>query len=334
MNPMNVQLDIGGVWRLSIFIGLIFCTFSIWKKCKSFFGWQIALLWSYVIASALCILEFPFVRFGDYQTAFMANAGQTLAEAVLLPLVILLMSMKGLERLYKFLVLMIVFEIAAVWFHGCGFMMQTSFDSALIALFMPFAPPVLWAISLVTVLTHHGSTALLIILSQCAIWAIRKYRIGTLSGLRFAIAGALGTALIWSVARFHNADIMLNGSERLMAYKRFLAFWWDQGIETRLFGVGAGTFGWFGMLIDNFQEPHFVQMHSDWLQIIFELGIFGLLITIAVLVKTTKAAWNNPHRLCSIFGLAAFMVTYHPLRFFPSMLLAAYIVRMGLISCK
>lgn len=321
-NPLTVQLDLNGVWRLSLFIGMaLFSLYFVSMHIKKI-GFIFSALWAYVLLNALYLFEYPSVPYGDVNTAFMATAGQTFSECLLIPLVMIYMPKKHSEFLYRFYCLIISAEILLVWIRGYGIMLAPSFDTALIALFIPFAPVFLAIVSLITILTHHGSTALMILIAQFFPIALKNKRA--------RIGMAIIVPALIAVAYFHTNTTWFDGLERINAYKRFMGFWWNQGWIPRLIGTGPGSFIWLSLLIDNFKPPMFLQMHSDWLQVTFELGLIGLLLIIATFLMAVKNAWENPRVLSALFGCAGFACTYHPLRFMPTMILVAYIFRYAI----
>lgn len=322
MNPLYVLLDIGGVWRMSIFVGMVLVLVGFFRCYWKYLEAEIIALWAYVLVSALMILEFPGTQFGDFQNAFIATSGQTFAEALLIPFVILLLPVQDLQKVWNGFTIFIAMEIALVWINGYGIMMAPSFDTALLAAFLPYCPWYLGIVAIVTILTHHGSTALLIMFVQLSVLAYKERQA--------ILCWMISIPLFGGAAILHNHGPLLNGSERLQQWKMFMSFWWNHGWTVRLFGTGPGSFVWLSMGIENKANNIFLQMHNDWLQVTFELGIVGLILSLLLFYKAIKASWNDPRSLSAIFGLAAFAVTYHPTRFLPTMVLFALIFREAL----
>lgn len=116
------------------------------------------------------------------------------------------------------------------------------------------------------------------------------------------------------------------GTGRLETYKEAMGFWATSWKWVTL-GVGPGTYMWYALISRHFvlAPNYFIQMHSDWLQILWELGAVGLSLSLLAFGKAIQNAWNNIPVLCGLMGSAAFAMTYHPLRFFPSALLVSTI---------
>lgn len=318
MNPLlTIQLDIMGGWRLSLFLMAfsVFCVLlrlargHIETTAVAAFGWA--------VLRGIFILEYPTMQYGDANFAFMSSAGQATVELLILGCFACFASAK-VRKLIPFF---IGVEMAMVWVFGCGFMMQTSFDTATIALCIPYLNWWMTMLAILTILCHHGTTALLILGAILFALLLRHKRDQFMHSLMACFALVGGCAAI-----YHNHDMLLNGGERLAVWHRYMAWWWDQGWPVILFGTGLGSFTWLNLVIDKFKEPHFIQMHNDWLQITFELGLVGVGLVVAAFVTAIRRAWREfPLAVPATFGLAAFMLTYHPLRFAPTMVITVFI---------
>lgn len=306
-----------GVWRLSIFFGcfLILCFFA--KKFAEKIGWLIGITWLYFATNALAATELPIYRYGDLSSPFTASGGQSLCEFLCITLGVALMNKKDLRIASDFMLVLIIVENILVWWKGYGLMGQTSFDCALIAACVPLAPLWLAVTSIITISLHHGSTAILISMAQLIAFLFK----GKLKYWYF-IPASIGLTVI---ARLHNVDFTLNATERLHTYKQFMTAWWDSGLLVRLFGTGSGSFMWISMVSSNFKAPLFLQLHSDWLQIIFEQGLVGGALAVTAFGVVIKRVSGDVKSLAAVLGVGAFAISYHPLRFMPSMLLFALI---------
>jgi hypothetical protein len=310
-----MHVDTLGVWRFSIFFGVfgMLCYFA--KLFADTMGSLVGISWLYFTTSALCQVELPINRYGDLTSAFMQTGGQTFCELFVTTIFMLLLNSRGRLNFLTLFGVLIFIENVLVWWKGYGLMNQTSFDCALIASFLPFAPVYLLLPSLVTILFHHGSTALLIIGAQLIALTVRE------KGMRLLIVPCL--LVLGLLARLHNIDFTFNGTERLETYVHFMRDWWSSGWVVRLFGSGSGSFMWISVVTSNFKPPLFLQLHSDWLQVLFENGIIGLGLATALFIVAVRRAGN--FMLSLVLGFGAFALPYHPLRFFPSMILCAFI---------
>lgn len=312
-NPLTAQLDIGGVWHMTYFFGLALILVNwIAVFFRRLLNLPEKLLLAYTLLYALFISEFPKLHFGLYNTAFQATAGQVFAEIILV--VIGAMSLQKWAR--KILPFVVLFSLACVWLPFNGLMIAPSFNSAFAALAMPLSPWWVIALTLLTIVTHHGSTAVLIAAAQFLALAIkfRKLRKWGLAAL-----GILGAAA------YFNSGHMFDGWDRLNRYQQFFNLW-RQDWRNIIFGVGPGTFAWSSLEADKYAGDPFLQLHSDWLGFGWDFGLIGLGLAGAVFITAVRNAWEKPWLLSALFGCGAFALTYHPLRFFPTAFLTAMIV--------
>lgn len=318
-NPLTAQIDIGGIWHISIFVVLAIVVLkTIWKQ--TILELEEKLLLAYVLISSLFIIEYPALPFGLYNTAFKGTAAEVFLEALFIPLGAFLFF----DQAKKLLPWIVGIELIGVWF-GWGLLVDgPSFAAAFCACAIPFLPPWFWPIVLITILTHHASTALLIVAAQAFVVVLKarnkKWLLGYL-GLLFLFLG---------IAYFHKQGAFLYGNGRVEKYADVMHFWTRRS-SWIAFGVGPGSFMWVDLMRNGFAfyDP-WLQLHSDWLQILWELGETGLALTIVVFARAARNVWNEPRKLSALFGLAAFGLPYHPTRF----ALTAFLAAMILISCR
>lgn len=307
MTPLNAPIDIGGIWRIGIFFGLASIVVGlIWRHLRNVEG----LLLTYVLISALYILEYPALPFGDLNTAFQATAGQVLAEVVLITMGAIVFQ----RQAFKILPYFVAFETLCIWANRDGLLTAYTFATAFLAATLPFLPLWLSAAVIITVLFHHGSTALMVLGAQLFALVLVKRRFRPWAPLLFGV-------LAYSAYLHHG----LAGYARITKYQQFMTFWASQWKWIWL-GVGPGSFMWTSLILEKFKGDIYLQMHSDWLQITFELGLIGLVLTLAVWVKNIYHSWDNPRILAALFGCGAFGLTYYPLRFFPTAFFVAMVI--------
>lgn len=341
-NPLTLAIDINGTWRLTIFWGLIFCALLLVRKVLAQIGWVATLFLGYAFVFALYITEYPNLPYGAYNKIFQTTAGQALFELSFITLTLFMVRKKWLWVLIP--PLLVAIEIPLLWIQKYGIMIAPSFDTALLALCIPFVEWWLVVPAVITILFHHGSTALMMLATYALILGLRTktYRIVTYLALPVCAAAAY----------FHSHGPWLDGLERLRVWGHYMERWagWGGSIgnvyghhwgvlkvalescdwKTIFLGAGPGSFMWFSLMIDNYKPPMFLHMHSDWLQILFELGVVGLVLALGTFGVALKKAWRDTPLLMGVVGTAAFALTYHPLRFFPSAFLVAMIFAKAL----
>jgi len=207
-----------------------------------------------------------------------------------------------------------------------GFLQAPSFDSAFVAAIFPILPWQIMPLALLAIIWAKGTTAFTILAAQLIayIFIKRDYKAMLAAGL---------VACLFPIAYFTQGASILDSNGRIAAWRRFFAWWNTQDVAW--FGTGNGTFAWLGPCIDNtvngkcsiIHSGAFVQMHNDWLQILFETGFVGLFLAVILYLITLHQSRTSPKLFTTWAGFAAFAMTYHPLRFMITGLFMAYIWR-------
>ena len=315
-------IDLGGVWMTTFFIAISLTIVFASAQWDHLLPRSVMFLALYVAIEALFVLEWPAMHFGPYTPNYQATAGQVLVELFFVPIGAWLFR----DQIEKYLAYPALFACLCTWMGRPGLLNAPSFNSAFAAAALPFIPWQAALIVIVTVVSHHGSTALMILGAQMFALAIRNND-------RFSWVTFSMVSVVAAFFAYRHSGVMFDGGERLEKYCEFFRFW---AKEPRwiIAGVGPGSFIWTSLMIDNFKPHHlFMQMHSDWLQILWEEGLAGLGLTLWVVIAAVKRAWNDTNCLAGIFGIVAFALTYHPIRFYPTALLTAFIF-LRAFSCK
>lgn len=324
MTPLPL-VDINGIWHIAYFIGIG----AMLPVCLHYLiGVRLPLiaqaLWYYILLQALFFIEWPTAHFGPYTSNFQSTAAQAFAELIFIPIGAIL-----LHRYIKKLITPIaVFSSLCVWFQWPGFMHAPSFNMALAAMCLPAIYfQEIQVFIVLTALTHHGSTALLIFLAQVLVFFFTREKKTRKKFLPFIAGGFIGE--IFSAYHFQNQPLF-NSGERIHKWVEFFQFWiadWRRII----FGVGPGSFVWYSIMSHPYQTGFFMQMYSDWFQVLWENGIVGFGLEVAVAVEAVKRARKNPRLLQGLFGCMVFGLTYGPLRYFPTALLTAWFFSQALV---
>jgi hypothetical protein len=278
------------------------------------------MLWIYVLVYALYLLEFPRQHFGAYTVAYSLQAGRTFAEALLIPIAAISLYHRNLKLPATIFVL---YTLTCVWMGWDGLMVAPSFNTATCALLLTFVSPWVAALTILTAVTHHGTTALVVIGIHALVYAIRgRFRWWVLAPV---------PVLLLAVAQYHANSPLLDGSERIQQWIKYMTFWATGDWKQTIFGFGPGSFLWTGMILDEFKGSLFLCMHNDWLQILWELGIVGIVLAVWVVQCVISNAAKFPRDLAAVLSCCVFACFYHPVRFFPSALIVCIIfLRAGL----
>lgn len=319
-SPLVTQVDLGGIWHIAIFAGL---SLAVVK-----WAWEFGaapkvarILWAYVLISALFILEWPALHFGLYTVAYQAQAGQVIAELILTPALAML-AFRWVGRALPYFAL---YTCACIWLGKDGLLYSPSFQAAFAALCIPFVSIWVGAIIGLTVVTHHAGTAQAMILAMLLVAFIKK------RGFSFWPSYLLFPAFAFAM-HFYRMGPLLNGQGRVEEYAKMFHFWLKEPRWIAL-GVGPGSFMWTSVVMDHFKTPVFFQLHSDWLQILWESGAVGFVLAGLVFIEAVKRSWSNLNTLAGVVGCGVFALTYYPLRFFPTAILTAWIF-VRAFNCK
>ncbi len=273
------------------------------------------LLWVYCLLSPLFVFQSPF-KYPQFALNFDQTTGQAFSQILLIPLGVLLIPPKLFPSIRGLLVLLGVAEACLVIFCGAGLMQARSFDTALMAAMIPVVVFPLRVLFLGTMLTTQGATAFLIVAAQ-----MLAFLKGSRARAWFALPAFAGLAWLFQGGK------LFESSGRIMFWKAFMK-WWD-GERLWITGSHIGIFEWLPRLVKDFQidDRIFLQMHNDWLQVLFEGGAIGLAVLLWFYIELCYKAWSRPKLLATLFGIGAFMLTYHPLHFFLSAFFVAVVVR-------
>lgn len=323
MNPLPL-IDLGGTWHLTYFAGLSFVivayVFRVFGKLSPL---SVKLLLSWVLLWCVYLLEYPSAHFGVYTHDFQVTAAQVFIEVFCIPITVFLYA----GAVTSLMPLLAAFQALCVWFSWPGLMRAPSFNMALACMCLPgVASPILTGFIVLTALTHHGSTALLIVAAQ--VFA------GVVKG-KFKKAVLFAALPVMALSAFLlQKQPMFNSGERVEKWIQFMTFW-AQDWHRIIFGAGPGSFVWYSIMTHPYQTGLYLQLHCDYLEIVWALGLVGAVLAGWVIVDAAKRAWGlHVNVLQGLFGTLAFMLTYQPLEYYPSALLTAYFFSLCLVSYK
>ena len=139
---------------------------------------------------------------------------------------------------------------------------------------------------------------------------------------------------ICGAAYFYLRGELLNPNGRYGIWRDAFNFYWHE--THRAIGAGVGEFFFWGPQIQlhtgnstgsNGQQALFVWMHNDWLQILFELGIVGLVGVVILYSFLLKNSWGKKNYLFPVVCTYGFIaLTQMPLRAFPFQILGACLI--------
>lgn len=331
---------------LGLFILGVLIAIHIYKKAYSFVGQFIG----YVILNSICFLHYypsPFLKYGvGYEHYFKSVIAGGLCNFLIWVLAIGSLPEKYLKHVFKILPAICLVDCLAVlltWFTGepRGIVGASSIDGCLIACTFPFlirsiknrygvfSPQefISYIIAIVSIFILGGSIAIgcFSIVMMAIIWEGTNLKsnlklsvsfIMTIAGLSYSI---IGIKLFDSSSRFHIYKASFN--------------WWSQ-YANKFFGTGIGSYWVYGPLIQDqnkwFKSDYFTFMHSDILQILFELGVIGLFLFMIFIVRIIRKTilLRRFYLLGPIGAYLLFMMFYYPLHSFITAFVGAVIYRV------
>lgn len=175
-----------------------------------------------------------------------------------------------------------------------GLIGNPSMNGCLIAITLPFVNlPVVYPVGLVGLVYIGQSIPLGVAAVMFAAYLIAS---GTrLRARHFVVAMAVGLA-----SYAYQYPMLFHSNERFASWEKVLAFWWST--NQHWFGLGTGS----GPVVFRQAEGALsLFAHNDYLQMLFENGIVGLVSAVILLVGALVRSFNRPLLFASVCGYAA-----------------------------
>lgn len=153
------------------------------------------------------------------------------------------------------------------------------------------------------------SAVVLVVFLIPAFWGVFKKWV-LVVGLVLGLGGMVVVGLMAN-------ELFFSDSYRFWFY-RIVWEWWFENAN-RWTGQGLGSFTMWGPFIQQlheFPQRKMFWMHSDWQQVVFELGILGGVLCLGVAAQAARNCWLRKDLvlLSSLAGLAGSMVFNYPWR--------------------
>jgi len=228
-----------------------------------------------------------------------------------------------------------IFFPVSIGNHGyTGFLLNASMNGCLIALGAGIAiNKKMWGGLLLITLAVTLSLSSVPIGVLCVV--VGAYLICHFRGkeaLKYIGATAVLTLICGAIS---SGKHLFDSAGRFEAYRIFMTEWLTR--KMYFFGTGLGTFqamspqmqAKHGFMMEQTGYGHWwSSMHSDWLQCLFELGIFGLILYGCLFYKTLKTFYaREEHVLFSVMsGIGAIALFNYPFRYSVFGVIAVYVV--------
>lgn len=298
------------------FVGLILAIFSLsfFVGIRSSFLSGLGFL--YCALSALFVFSNPVFLFGSDQFLFSQTAAQAFGSVVLVTLFALEINKKMTFKLFE---IFAVLDSLLVLIFGFGAFNNGSMDASFLALMVPV---IFWKngasrrisvnllISfplLAAIVRAGGSTAYIILAVELFVILYHKKKRVIFAFVPFVFG-----------VFFIGPKVFIHSSGRFTHWKLFME-WWIVNANIWL-GTGAGSFEWIGPHIQKTDKNIFLFLHNEYLQVLFEYGIFGALIFFGIFLEVFYRARKTPWLFVTLSGLSIMFITQFPMRFFISQL--------------
>lgn len=122
---------------------------------------------------------------------------------------------------------------------------------------------------------------------------------------------ALGYHMSWDFE--YGQKLFLSDSGRLTPWTKFMQWWADNA--NMWIGTGTGTFQWLNTQVDiGRSDIWFTWMHNEFLQVLFEQGVIGLILMLALFAICLKKSVKVPFIFASLVSTAFVFCVHYPIR--------------------
>lgn len=202
-----------------------------------------------------------------------------------------------------------------------GLINGNTYDAAVMVLFFPLTYKYMRYMSLpllIPVFYFQAKTAFVMLLVMSVFWLIENNK------KRNALLLSFSFILLAGVYVYLNPNVVrLSG--RLEFWARHMD-WWLQH-KSYIFGVGLGSLEELGTWMPVERNGKFISnyiMHNDFLQILFETGVVGLVLFLLLsvyILLTLRSYWR-----ITAWGFIVMLLTYFPLHTLPTQVLGCLLL--------
>jgi O-antigen ligase len=321
------------VWHTQTLVGLVLCVLYIGWRTSESLGKLPAAALTYFFLSAVMVYANPWYHeiFNMPEVMLMDGyAAFAMSTLFVIFIAVGLTPWNVFNRIFQGLLIIIAINSFVSAVFGRGIFHANSIDASIAAI----------AIHLVS--THFKEKLLHIVLLMAMAMAIimsggttgivacaMGFMVGFLS-LRSFTAAILAPAVMLLFGRFSIGTEVYQDWGRYEAWRLFMSWWRDNAHW--LIGSGLGTFEVLASPIQQKTTDIYVFMHNEYLQILFDTGIIGLLLALAIWFKAIYRVRTHPVYLSALASASVVMLTQSPLRFFVSQLFIAMMVFKALYA--
>lgn len=289
-----------------------------------------AICWGYFVLHAAVTAYLPHWSpdgvTPDLAVRIQRNASQTMFM-LLIYLPALWTLPNKIHRYFMFgLGCLLVFDF--VWMNQFGWgvlFTWPSFETAMAALVLPFLyherdrhhnviAVILWAY----IAYYHGTTGLL-----CGIFGLVAYLLCIRQWWVAIIPGLTLPLVLW----MHGPGPRTSG--RIEAWTTYMD-WWEH-FANPVWGLGTGAAEWVIPFISWKPDATALAqtmnlMHNDWLQIVFDTGLVGLLSSLIIYTWALYRLWPKPQYFATAVAFGVAMLSYFPLHYAVGQVIACFLL--------
>ena len=320
------------IWRTHNFVALLILTAVVALTVRKRYGALVGLSWLYLAGSAVFLFANPSPTWGELQPRIDATSG--LSYAIIMSMTLVVTRINHVTRIFSWLSFIASIEMALIFYRGYGIFNSASAGVTFAALLVPYclfqltgpihysklnrfgAYAFLAQFVLILCGNQAGSTPYFVLVGMIAATLLHQMN------LKFLLVGASLLAL----GMVKNASTFLDSNGRSAAWRLLMQWWADHG--NPWVGTGTGSFEWLALAAQAGHRFPFLFMHNEYLQILFEQGIIGLTLFMAVWSMLAYRAARLPTywEWQTLAGISVAMLTQFPFRYMISM---ALVVALG-----
>lgn len=280
------------------------------------FGLSLALCLAWMLFSALNVFAFPqspYDSFGSLWVASCAWASASTVVTVFLNLYVLrTFDISRWFTIFRCIAITnaIYMLTSLLWGEPSGFLLNPSMSGCFNACVLPFffypgkpckkIPVILLVLSILA--THKNQPIALLFLVLGVKLLRRRLWKETLAAIILSVG----------VGKYLIGKMLFNPEGRTEVWRDSFHFWKDY--VNPWFGTGLGTFYFIGpALTAEKYKIGFIWLHSDWLQVLFEMGLVGALLFVAAYIQALCRSWNEHRLFTSLIAFGAFGIANFPM---------------------
>lgn len=316
-------------YKYQVFYGLMTIAFIVSIYIKKRLDPFAALLFFYSFLSGSILSTYPVSPYLSNGPMWMIQTDLVATHSLVFILMIFLVNLltEPDKLIYFFSRLafinsLLIIGLSFFYDNYAGMMLNLSMDATFISIMFPFlieaSKEFKKKIDQVAILAIPV-IAILISKSSIGVGGLAVSIVGYFFAKKdFKIKYLSIPVFILILAFFYDPNLF-DSNGRVENWKRSIDWFFNHGnIYT---GMGLGTYWRLGPFIQKLQNPGtdprnlFNFMHSDFLQIFFEMGLIGLFLSIGVFLRSLIKSLKDPYLFASVLTFGAVCFFNMPLRF-------------------